>query len=472
VEHRITSGRIRRAFGRPKPWLFAWLLGFPTLGPGLLLQDKPASSSTLAPPDTTARTALLEAIRRASPDLAAGRAELEAARARRQAAGFSPPISLTAEIEEVPAGIDLVSAGSTRLELKRDFLAPGTGSAQRALADIEIERATAAFDVADRALAVRADLHLTRAAASALIARRLAAEDSLLIGAEETLRVRFGVGEARYVDVLRLRTERLRVQAERAAAATEARVNLQVLRSLASPDSPDAGTDALVDSAIAEVLTTSTDQEGWPPLPPAPSVDSLLAFTGSVRLAAIDVRRSSAARRLLVAGRRMQVSTSIGAQRFTSESARHRLGATVGFSLSLPFTARAANAAAITAADRDIEAARAQYRAAVVSTQVELASARERYEAARERLALFDAGLLRGAREEREGALAAYRSGQLSLLELLDFERALARAEIGRLQGRLEAARALSELLAGASGEVRPLSSSGAFPLSRTEAAR
>jgi outer membrane protein TolC len=63
----------------------------------------------------------------------------------------------------------------------------------------------------------------------------------------------------------------------------------------------------------------------------------------------------------------------------------------------------------------------------------------------------MDAALLRGAREERESALAAYRTGSVSLLELLDFERALARAEIERVHALLEAVDAWADLM-GAPG--------------------
>lgn len=79
-------------------------------------------------------------------------------------------------------------------------------------------------------------------------------------------------------------------------------------------------------------------------------------------------------------------------------------------------------------------------------------AARTRYEAARERLAAFDAALLRGVRQERETALAAYRSGELSLIELLDFERALARAEVEQRRAHIEAVVALADLISGAAG--------------------
>ena len=45
--------------------------------------------------------------------------------------------------------------------------------------------------------------------------------------------------------------------------------------------------------------------------------------------------------------------------------------------------------------------------------------------------------------------MPADRNGELSLLELLDFERALTRAETDRLRSRIAAVDALTDLLAG-----------------------
>jgi outer membrane protein TolC len=69
------------------------------------------------------------------------------------------------------------------------------------------------------------------------------------------------------------------------------------------------------------------------------------------------------------------------------------------------------------------------------------------------RLAVYSSALLAGARQEREGALAGYRSGELALIALLDFERALARAEIDRVRARIDAADALAELALRAAGD-------------------
>ena len=103
-------------------------------------------------------------------------------------------------------------------------------------------------------------------------------------------------------------------------------------------------------------------------------------------------------------------------------------------------------------AEREVDAARAEQRAALASARARIGAAVERYDAAREQIALYDSALLQAARAEREGALAAYRTGDFTLIELLDFERALARAEIDRLRSRMAAADALAALYVDVTG--------------------
>jgi cobalt-zinc-cadmium efflux system outer membrane protein len=166
-----------------------------------------------------------------------------------------------------------------------------------------------------------------------------------------------------------------------------------------------------------------------------------------VELADAGLAQATSARQLLRATRRPQFSAGIGAQRIGGDDAG--FGPTIGISMSLPFTARRGNLAAAEAADRAVDAATAGRRASLAALRGGLAAAHARYEAARTRLAVYDAALLRGAREERESALAAYRSGDLSLLELLDFERALSSAEIERTRAVIDASDALADLFSG-----------------------
>ncbi len=419
------------------------------------------------PTAAMAPAALLDAVRQASPQLAALRSALAAAEARARATGFAPPATLSAEVEEVPRGIDVFGSESMRLELGRALLTGGRRDARRAVAEQDVRRARLELELAERRVLARAIQLLTRVGGTAAIARRLAAEDSLLLTAEEALRPRFAVGDARYVDVLRLRTERLRARSDVAAALSAARVERQQLTALltgldsaASPDAPPGApppgapqTAALIDTMIDKMIDTmiarlAADSLAAPMPAPPQDLDSLVAASAPVRRADAAVERALATRRLTLAEQRPIVEASLGAQRFVTEDGP-TLGATVGASVSLPFTSRRANRLMDEAADRTVAATRIARAATVNEVRAALSSALERYRAATEQLALYDASLLRGAREERESALAAYRGGELSLLELLDFERALTRAETDRLRSHIAAVDALTELLAG-----------------------
>ncbi|HEX7239438.1 MAG TPA: TolC family protein [Longimicrobiaceae bacterium] len=393
--------------------------------------------------------ALREAILRTNPELAARRAAVQAAEARGRAAGFAAPAVLSGEAEEIP-GIDLRDA-SVRVEVERELLSRGRRDAARAVAAADVRAAAAALSSAERRLAALATRALTQEAGWSAIARRLGAEDSLLVSAEAALRARFSVGDARYVDVLRLRTERLRVQSERAEAVAEARAGRVALEALLGP-APAPEQTALLETALAEAAGRAPTTA----LPPPPDVDSLLAQSGAIRLAEAEVERARAGRQLLLAEQRPRLAGTVGVQRFPSDGGGSTLGPTLGASVSLPFTARRANATATEAAAADVAAAEAERAATTAAVRAELVAARERYEAARTRLAVYDAALLRGAREEREAALASFRTGDLSLIELLDFERALARAETERLRSVLDAADALADLLAAGSGAGAP----------------
>jgi cobalt-zinc-cadmium efflux system outer membrane protein len=394
-------------------------------------------------PEPPAVAALRESVRRSSPELSARRAAVEATQARVRAAGFGDPAALSAEVEEVPGGVDLTAA-SVRFEVGKEFVSRGRRDAARALASTGVRSAEAALAAAEARLDAAVLRSLTAAAGWSAISRRLAAEDSLLVGAEEALRARFSVGDARYVDVLRLRTERLRVQGERADALAEARAARVALQGLLAQT---AGRDALIDAAIAETAPRLAT------LPPAPAPDSLLARATAVRMAEAAVERARATRALTAAEQRPRFSAALGLQRFgAEEGGAGTVGPTLGGSVTLPFTARRANQAALAAADREIATAVAERDAELAAVRAELAAAFERYEAARARLSMFDTALLVGAREEREAALASFRTGDLSLIELLDFERALARAETERLRSLLAAADALADLLAAGTG--------------------
>lgn len=416
----------------------------------LLTAVTPPSVGAQAGADTTLATALLSRLRasaaHSSPAVTAARAELEAARARGRAAGFAAPAYLSAGISEAPnANLD---QGNVRLEVGRLFFTGPRQRAERAVAAAEVHSAEVGVAAAERQVDAVVRREVIRAVGEQVVASRLAAEDQLLTSTEEGLRTRFTVGEARYTDVLRLRTERLRVQSERVSAIAEGRGARVALVGLLG-DSLGEFQPAL-DSLAATDLAAAWR---WL-LPAADALDSVVAATGDVRLADVAVARARAAQSLAAAERRPQVDASAGIQRIGQANNGPAFGPSVGLTVSLPFTAARANRLGAQAAASEVAATEAGRRATVTTVRARVAAAAERYAAARQRLEVFDAALLRGAREEREAALAAYRTSSISLLELIDFERALARAEIDRIEALIDAADAWADLVTGGAADL------------------
>lgn len=393
-----------------------------------------------------------------SPDLASKRAQVEAARARAKATGFYQPLELSAGIGEAPNAS--VGQGNVRVEVGREVFAGRRLRAERGVADAEIKASEGALVGAERRMRLTVWRETIRAAALRLIAERLSAEDALLAGGEDGVRARFSVGQARYVDVLRLRTERLRVQSDRAATLADSRASVAVLRGLLGRSSTPVARREPADTrlvAMLDSLSTLELVDSWRTLLPQDAVtpaavDGFLATASDVQLADAEVARARADSALAFAVRRPQVSALAGVQRIGQANNGPALGPSVGITISLPFTARRANQLGAMADAGRIVATESSRAAAIAAVRARIDAATERFLAARERLAVFDAALLRGARDERESALASYRSGGLSLLELVDFERALARAEIDRIRALVDAANAWAELSAG--GEI------------------
>lgn len=384
-------------------------------------------------------------VRSTSPVLAARRAALALAHARSAATGHLAPAVLSGEVEEVPSFANVAGAQSIRIDISRELRPARQRRAERTLAELDVERATIEGAIAEQLIDATIDALVVQSAGHAAIAARLASEDSVLRGAEDAVRARFAVADARYIDVLRLRTERLRVTTEqRAAAAEHAIARGQLLRLALPTDS--GGLTALVDAAIVQVARRMLAAAP----PTLPSIDSLWAAAAARQLLDIETRRATAALALARASGRPALSPAIGVQRFTEADEGFRVGLVAGVSVSLPFTAGVAQRARVSAAERELAFARMQRIAVESHLTARLAVAADRYAIAGAQLAAYESTLLRGAREEREAALASYRAGSITLIELLDFERALAQAEVARLRSRIAAAEALVEYLSAA----------------------
>ena len=394
----------------------------------------------------------LQASSTQSPALAASRANRDVAHARAAAAGFAAPAVLSAGLAEAPyAHLD---QGNLRLEVGRELFTGPRRRAERGVAEAEVRSADAALAAAERQASAAVLRDAIRTAGARVIAARLAAEDALLAGAEDGVRARFAVGGARYVDVLRLRTERLRVQSEQAATLADARVAFATLSGTlgTTPESRPSLAAAL------DSLGTPALADAWRLVLPATAIteveiEAFISASAEVQQATAAVARSEAEDELAAATRRRQVEGFAGVQRIGQAENGPTLGPSVSVTVSLPFTASRANRLGAAAGEQSIRAAGFTRSAAITAARARVQAAAERYAAAREQLAVFDAALLRGARDERESALASYRTGSLTLLELVDFERALARAEIARIRALVDAVDAWADLVGGGSSD-------------------
>lgn len=391
-------------------------------------------------------TSLKQVVRETNAILGARRARVDVAVARRGVAGFQPPLTANAEVENVPNVVDIFSA-QQRVDLTQEIVPGSRRAAERAIADLDVERARLEVGIAERALDAAVDRLVAKAAGAAAVAARLTSEDSLLRGAEEALRTRFAVGDARYVDVLRLRAERLRVESEIGRSRVEERSSRrQLVRLGVADDSIRLG--PVIDDAVASARRAYLGSTIATP----PNIDSLIGSALVRQLAASAVARADAARRLVAAEQRSSVNATLGLQRFVNAGGSSVLGIVAGVSIPLMMTARPAGAARVAVAEYEVVAARADQRAAEAQLAATLARAVDRYDAARLQISAFDAALLQGARQEREAALSAYRNGGMTLIELLDFERALAQAEVARIRAQVEAADALWDFISASLG--------------------
>jgi len=394
-----------------------------------------------ARPLAVAMTRLLGAARGSDPRLTTLRALVEAAAARSRAVGLAPPLALSASASDGPQA-DLL-AGNLGVEVGRELFLGARSAAARTRAQVDVDAAQAELDAAERLLEMRVLTALAQVAGATRIADRLDRSDRWLADAESALGARLAVGEARYVDVLRVRTERLQAVAERSRMLADRAASLEALRVMVGDAISEDSLRRLVDGAGTDAALA----EWRAALDDGPLEALLVAGFPAVRSAIAGEAAARAERGVVAAGLRPSVTGAAGLQRIGPANGGSTLGLVLGFSTTLPFTAATARERTLAAADATTDAARAGRAAATARARATVRAARVRYDASRTRVDAFDAALLVAADAEREAALGEYRSGTLSLLELLDFERALVRVEVERTRALLDAVQARGALL-------------------------
>ncbi len=369
------------------------------------------------------------------PTVLTARAHERAAEQRAASAGLAPPLAAAVALSDGPGG-DLLR-GNASVEVGRDLLLGPRLAAARATAVVEFTSRSRDRQAAEAVVDVRVTDLVVHGAAAARVLVRLRQSERLLADAEDALAVRLAAGSGRYADVLRVRTERLTVGFSiRDEIARLATVRGRLMSMTAGGFAADT-----LDAWIGEAAIAIGSPGGWRPvLDSLPPLDSLIALASAVRESGATLQRARAIRSESVASRRAAMNGAVGIQRIGEANGGPSVGLLFGISSTLPFTARRSNTLASDASDAEVRAAEIEAGAAVSGVRPALESLRERHAVALSRLDAIDGAVLVAAQSEREAALAEFRAGSLTLLELLDLERALLRVELERADALREAA--------------------------------
>ncbi len=365
-----------------------------------------------------------------NPSLRAAEREVEAARARLRQAGAIEAPSLSYAVGKLGTPVSGEEHDAS-LRVSQDLPAPGARGGERAIARIDVLIAEAARE--SFALKLRGDVARSyhRLQADALGTRTLESLRRTAEDLEQMVTTRLRTGGARYLDVLRARSERVRIandviEAER--ALREDRRGLTLLMGVRYDDSLSAA-----DTLAYAPFDDSLDRV----------VEAAMDNRPRLRAARLEVERGEAEVALQHNGRRPSASLSAGLDRVPG-SERPGLGGEVTFSLPfLPWTDRRSRIAEARATQGG-----AQTRLAAAEREVD-ATLRNAFESARsaeQQVQQFDRVLLADAADAIRTATQNYQAGQIDALELFETLRTYRTIELEHIRALLNYKLALTDL--------------------------
>ncbi len=225
----------------------------------------------------------------------------------------------------------------------------------------------------------------------------------------------FEAGRVPRLDVVRTQAEAAFARADVFTASAERRAAAAALALLVSSE---PGTD----------LSAAGERPAPAPLPGLSSLQARAANAADVRAA--DARSRAAAARIERAKREGLPALTLEGGVDVNDPTIEGTDKHVSLGLTIPVGAHAT--VAVTSAER--ERAAAERSRLVRSLEAEIVAGWNRTEAARRRLEALDTATLPAAREAADLAGIAYREGRLDLLRLLESERALLEARVGRVE--------------------------------------
>lgn len=364
------------------------------------------------------------------PEIRVARAEIAAAQARRQLAGAweSPSVALSAgKLATAVSGEEKEAS----LRVGQKFAWPGSRQPARKVADLEVAIAQARLD--GISLRVRGEvLRACRAfQADESIVQALIGLREAAIDIEQQTTTRLGANAANYLDVLRPRLERARiendlVEAERTLSEERRRLNL--FMGLES-ESPLVLSDSLrfmpLSDSLAAVLASARQSRP------------------SLRAAALEIEARSAGVQVARSARRPTTELSIGLDRVPGAG-----GPGVGgeISFDLPFVPWARRPAGVEEARAHQAGAEAGLEAGRRNLESRLRDAWAAARAAEQQIQSFQTQLLPDAQDALRAATQSYRFGQIGGLELLEALRVYRSIELESIRSLLNYHLALIDL--------------------------
>jgi outer membrane protein TolC len=366
----------------------------------------------------------------ANPDLRAVDWEVEAARARvRQAGAFEAP-SLSYETGKLGTPVSSEER-DVAVRLTQDFGPPGSRARAK-----DVARADVGIVEANReSFALRLRGEVTRAyrrlQAAGLALRTLENVRQTAVDLEQMVNTRLRTGGARYLDVIRARSERVRIENDAIEAARLVRENRRALTTLMAR-APDDSLEA-ADSLTYVPLTDSL-----------PSIlQKAMTDRPRIRAARFEVQRGESHVAVASNGRLPSASLSAGLDRVPGSDSPG-FGGEV--SISLPFLPWTDRRERISEARASSESAQVRLESAQRELDAALRNAFESARSAERQVQQFDRVLLADAADAIRTAIQNYQAGQIDGLELFETLRSLRSIELEHIRALLNYELALTDL--------------------------
>ena len=365
-----------------------------------------------------------------NPGLRGASRDIDAAKSRLRQAGAldAPNLSYDVGKRGTPVSSEEREAA---VRLSQDFGAPGSRGRAKDVARTDVGIAEASRE--SFALKLRGDVTRAyrRLQADALITRTLESLRKTAVDLEQMVGTRLRTGGARYLDVLRARSERVRIEndvVETERALREDRRALNVLMARA-PDEPLLTADTLAYVPLADSLELV--------------LRHALATRPRLQAARLEVERGSAQVALTRNARLPSTSLSAGLDRVPGSDSPGFGGE---ISISLPFLPWTDRGSRINEAQAAEGSAQARLEAAERDVDSALRNAFESARSAERQVQQFDRVLLADASDAIRTAIQNYQAGQIDGLELFETLRTFRSIELEHIRALLNYELALTDL--------------------------